>query len=138
MPPSAVSNRPALLWNAPVKAPFTWPNSSDSSSVSGIAAQFTTTNGRSWRSPPAWIARATISLPVPLSPLIRTLALLSATCEISSKTRCIEGPLPMMLRSRSRCRSSLRRRRFSLASSFFSSAFSTTSLISSTLKGFVM
>ena len=30
-----------------MKAPFTWPNSSDSSSISGIAAQFTTTNGRS-------------------------------------------------------------------------------------------
>ncbi len=30
---------------APVKAPRTWPNSSDSSSVSGIAAQFTLISG---------------------------------------------------------------------------------------------
>src|SRR3990172_7310880 len=30
---------------APVNAPFSWPNSSASSSVSGMAAQFTATNG---------------------------------------------------------------------------------------------
>ena len=37
----------ALAWcrSAPVNAPRTWPNSSDSSSVSGIAAQLTATNG---------------------------------------------------------------------------------------------
>ena len=34
---------------APVNAPRSWPNSSLSSSVSGIAAQFTATNGRSRR-----------------------------------------------------------------------------------------
>ncbi len=35
MPLSASSNRPSLRSAAPVNAPFSWPNSSDSSSVSG-------------------------------------------------------------------------------------------------------
>ena len=35
----------ACVWIAPVKAPFSWPNSSLSISSSGIAAQFTATNG---------------------------------------------------------------------------------------------
>ena len=47
MPPSASANRPFLVVVAPVKAPRTWPNSSDSSSVSGIAAQFTLMSGMS-------------------------------------------------------------------------------------------
>jgi len=36
-----------LVVVAPVKAPRTWPNSSDSSSVSGMAAQFTLMSGMS-------------------------------------------------------------------------------------------
>ena len=36
----------ACCWTAPVKAPFSWPKSSLSSSVAGIAAQLTATNGR--------------------------------------------------------------------------------------------
>ena len=39
MPPSAASNRPGLAAIAPVNAPFSWPNSSLSSSVSVSAAQ---------------------------------------------------------------------------------------------------
>ncbi|MDF9863524.1 hypothetical protein M2437_002506 [Methylorubrum pseudosasae] len=46
MPPLASSNRPMRRATAPVKAPFSWPNSSDSSRASGIAAQLTETNGR--------------------------------------------------------------------------------------------
>ena len=58
---------------APVNAPFAWPNSSLSSSVSGSAAQLTATNGPAARAArAAWIARATSSLPVPLSPRIST------------------------------------------------------------------
>ena len=41
VPPSAASTRPARPALAPVKAPFSWPNSSDSIRVSGMAAQFT-------------------------------------------------------------------------------------------------
>ena len=35
------TKRPFFVKEAPVNAPRTWPNSSDSSSVSGIAAQLT-------------------------------------------------------------------------------------------------
>jgi hypothetical protein len=45
VPPSASSNRPFLRAVAPVNAPFSYPNSSDSISVSGSAAQLTFTNG---------------------------------------------------------------------------------------------
>ena len=49
VPPSASSNRPSFSLTAPVKAPFSCPNSSDSSSVSGRAAQLIAMNGRSAR-----------------------------------------------------------------------------------------
>ena len=45
VPLSASSKRPSLRLMAPVNAPFSWPNSSDSSSVSVSAPQFTFTNG---------------------------------------------------------------------------------------------
>ena len=44
MPLSACSNLPTCFSVAPVNDPFSWPNSSDSISSSGIAAQFTCTN----------------------------------------------------------------------------------------------
>ena len=50
MPWLANSNLPGLCWIAPVKAPRSNPNSSDSSSSVGSAAQFTFTNGLSRRS----------------------------------------------------------------------------------------
>src|SRR5712691_10736603 len=45
VPPSASSKKPAFRSCAPVKAPFSCPNSSLSMSVSGIAEQFTATKG---------------------------------------------------------------------------------------------
>ena len=45
VPPSACSKRPALRALAPVKAPFSCPNSSDSIRSRGIAAMLTATNG---------------------------------------------------------------------------------------------
>src|SRR3546814_8002980 len=39
VPPLACSILPSVVLTAPVKAPFSWPNSSDSSRFSGIAAQ---------------------------------------------------------------------------------------------------
>ena len=45
VPLSASSNRPSRRSAAPVKAPFSWPNSSLSSRVSGSAAQLTAMNG---------------------------------------------------------------------------------------------
>ena len=50
---------------APVKAPLRKPNSSDSNSSSGMAAQLTATKGRSRRAPEKWIERASSSLPTP-------------------------------------------------------------------------
>ena len=79
VPPSASANLPFLVVVAPVKAPRIWPNSSDSSSVSGIAAQFTLMSGMSRCALRSWMARATSSLPVPVSPVMRTVLLVSAT-----------------------------------------------------------
>jgi hypothetical protein len=45
VPPSANSKRPIRVDSAPVKAPFSWPNSSLSRRSAGIAPQFTGTNG---------------------------------------------------------------------------------------------
>ena len=43
---SAISKRPNRRCVAPVKAPFSWPNNSEETSVGGSAAQFTVTKGR--------------------------------------------------------------------------------------------
>ena len=45
VPSCASSKQPGRRSSAPVKAPFSWPKISLSSSVSGMAAQFTATNG---------------------------------------------------------------------------------------------
>ena len=74
MPPSASAIRPSFARSAPVKAPFACPNSSLSSSVSGNAAQLSATKGPAPRVLPPWIARASTSLPVPVSPVSRTVA----------------------------------------------------------------
>ena len=46
VPPSACSKRPMRCLSAPVNAPFSWPNSSDSSRFSCSAAQLTLTKLR--------------------------------------------------------------------------------------------
>ena len=79
MPPSASTNLPFLPVMAPVNAPFTCPNSSDSSSVSGMAAQLTLMSGMSRCALRSWMARAASSLPVPVSPVMSTVLLLCAT-----------------------------------------------------------
>ena len=86
VPPSAVWNRPLWLLLASVKAPFMWPNSSDSSSASGMAPQFTATNGFLARGLALWMARASSSLPAPLSPRSSTLASDWATIRASAST----------------------------------------------------
>jgi hypothetical protein len=68
VPPSAFWNFPILVSWALVKLPLMCPNSSLSISSSGMAAQFTSTNGCAARGLSAWMAWATSSLPVPLSP----------------------------------------------------------------------
>jgi hypothetical protein len=56
-----------------------WPNNSLSMSSDGIAAQFTSTNGRALRGEFLCSARATSSLPVPFSPVMSTRAGVGAT-----------------------------------------------------------
>ena len=70
-PPSATSKSPFLLATAPVKAPRTWPKRFDSSRSVGIEPELTVTKGAPERGECVWIARATSSLPVPLSPSTR-------------------------------------------------------------------
>ncbi len=72
MPPAAASKRPSRRAAAPVNAPFSWPKSSLSTSVAGSAAMLTATKGAPLRAPCSWMERATSSLPVPLSPVMRT------------------------------------------------------------------
>ena len=81
---------------APVNAPRTWPKSSDSSSVSGIAAQFTLMSGMSRCAERWWMRRATISLPVPVSPVTSTVLLVSATSPQRCSTSCIARLRPTM------------------------------------------
>ena len=81
---------------APVKEPFSCPNSSLSMRLSGIAAQFTAMNGRAARWLCFQMERATSSLPVPLSPVIITVTSLAVTWPITLNTSCITGELPTM------------------------------------------
>ncbi|SST06830.1 Uncharacterised protein [Acinetobacter baumannii] len=96
MPPSAASTSPARPALAPVKAPFSWPNSSDSIRVSGIAAQFTEISGALARFDRLCRARATSSLPVPDSPWISTVESVGATLRILLYSSCIGAQEPMM------------------------------------------
>src|SRR2546427_1097306 len=91
VPPSATSSLPRFWVDAAVKAPFSWPNSSDSRSSSDRATQFTGMNRRLWRRPQLWIDRARRSLPVPLSPRSRTVESLCATFLALSMTAFILG-----------------------------------------------
>ena len=94
VPPSATSTRPGLACTAPVKAPFSWPNNSLSSRLSCRAAQLMVTSGLSRRGLPAWMARATTSLPVPLGPRTSTVASVGATFSIRAAILRIAGLEP--------------------------------------------
>ena len=94
MPRSACSNLPICFSVAPVNDPFSWPNSSDSISSSGIAAQLTCTNRWPARGLLRWIVRATSSLPTPLSPSSSTVALVGAARCTASSTRRSAGLWP--------------------------------------------
>ena len=72
VPPSASSKRPRRAFVAPLNAPRTCPKSSLSMRSSGMAAQLSVTNGLPARGPKDAMYFATTSLPVPVSPRIRT------------------------------------------------------------------
>ena len=79
-----------------MNAPLTWPNSSDSSRLSGIAAQLILISGRSRSALRAWIARAISSLPVPVSPVISVVLLVCATSPAVRTASCISLLRPTM------------------------------------------
>ena len=79
-----------------MKAPLTWPNSVDSSRSGGRLPELTATNDLSERDELLWMARATSSLPVPLSPVMRMVERLGAAWMIRSNTCFIRGLRPMM------------------------------------------
>ena len=113
--------------------PFSWPNSSLSSSASGIAPQLIGTKGPAARAPSRWMACAASSLPVPLSPSTSTGASTVATLRIDANTSCMRALVPSMP-SKSEavcCRSS----RFSRSSACSLSARRSTTFSSSTSIG---
>src|ERR1022692_393048 len=71
VPPLAASKSPIRAVLASVNAPRSWPNSSDSTSVSGRAAQFTLMNGWEPRGPRRCNHPASRLFPVPVSPSIK-------------------------------------------------------------------
>ena len=84
VPAEARSKWPRRCWVAPVKLPRSWPNSSLSISPAGMAPQLSGRNGPRRRLLISWMVCATISLPVPLSPVSRTDASVGATLAIRS------------------------------------------------------
>ncbi|OPZ25124.1 MAG: hypothetical protein BWZ01_02625 [Deltaproteobacteria bacterium ADurb.BinA179] len=84
VPVWAFSNLPIRWLTAPLNAPFSCPKNSDSSRFSGTAAQLIVTNGFERRSLREWMERATSSLPVPVSPRMSTVRLVSAAVMIWS------------------------------------------------------
>ena len=82
---------------APVKAPAIWPKSSLSTRFSGMAPQLRTRKGSFPRLEKAWMALATRSLPVPVSPRISTVVLRGATVERASSIRRMGLESPRML-----------------------------------------
>ena len=63
---------------APVKEPFSWPNSSLSIRLGGTAPQSKMMSGPRARADIWWIDCATTSLPVPVSPSITTVVFVGA------------------------------------------------------------
>ncbi len=136
VPLSAASNRPFFKATAPVKAPLTCPNRWLSSRSGGREPLLTVTNGASARFEFMWMARATSSLPVPLSPWRRIVLRVGAAARTRSKTFFMASLLPMMLSKPKRWRSSPLSRTFSSWRRLRSTAFSMTRSRSSCLKGF--
>ena len=79
VPPLARSKKPRCWRSAPVKLPFSWPKISLSIRFGEIAPQLTARNGLLRRRLRSWTVRATTSLPVPLSPVMKTETAVPAT-----------------------------------------------------------
>jgi len=96
VPPSAASNLPILRSVEPVKEPLSLPNSSASKRLSGIAAQLTAIKGLLALLLILCILFATTSLPVPVSPVIRTVVSNGAILLICSNKSFITVDLPII------------------------------------------
>ena len=72
-----------------------------SARVGGIDPQSTTTNGPRLRRLASWIARATTSLPVPVSPSMSTLSSVPAIFSSVENTRRMFGDAPTIEPNRS-------------------------------------
>ena len=94
VPPSARATYPSRAETAPVKAPRTCPNSSASNSSSDRDDALMATNGPAPRRERRWMAAATLSFPVPVSPKMWTETSESVTRAISAKSACMAGPRP--------------------------------------------
>ena len=92
--PLAASNFPGRLSWASVKAPRSCPNSSLSNSDSLMAPISTFSIGRAPRGERRCISRASISLPVPFSPVIRMLASVRATFDTTFISCNMAGERP--------------------------------------------
>jgi hypothetical protein len=77
-----------------VNDPLAWPKSSLSRRFSGMAPQLTATNCPARRCPVSWIVLAASSLPVPLSPRMKTGASESRTFSIIVRTLWTDGADP--------------------------------------------
>ncbi len=95
-PSSARSKRPRRLRSAPVKAPASWPNNSDSSRLSGRLAQSSLINACDQRGDRKCKRSAISSLPVPRSPAISTGRFRAASREVCSSTPRKPGEEPMI------------------------------------------
>ena len=94
VPPCAARKSPCCSATAPVKAPRTWPKSSLASSPSVKPPQLTATNGP-LRPLRRWSRRATISLPVPVSPVTTTVRGCGATASTLRRTASMDGVAPV-------------------------------------------
>ncbi len=95
VPPWATCNLPGRpLRSAPVKAPGAVPKNSASSRLSGIAAAFTLTKALCARGEALWMAWASSSLPVPVSPSNSTGASLAAPRRARRLTSRLAGLVP--------------------------------------------
>jgi len=84
---------------APVNAPRSWPNNSDSISVSEKTAQLTGTNGLWRRALDTWSRFAITSFPDPVSPVMSTLLSLSAMTLTKSTIARMRAFRPTMMES---------------------------------------
>ena len=95
LPKIAMAHNFVLLAKGTDPAAFT--NASATASTTGyIPAQFKAKKGPFALGLSAWMARANNSLPVPLSPVINTVASVTATSQASRFTSCICGETLMM------------------------------------------